>query len=553
MGKILTRVIEHPQEDSSRHPQSNDRDSINIVLPNDDILSDNPTEERNWTIDVYRYSKSEGSLIEDIVSVPYPSSFTDLGLKKLVHQQKDTLPVADLILFHEDKVLPKGKPLKTCKSWIDGVTVVVKDTHIEITTERDWSIVVCGDFDDSPITVPVPFPSLTTVALLKKYMNSKIGVPINYQTLYYRGEPLEDNKSLVKCDGMKNGAAVCLAIKPIKVDIYRPDLDRHFEVEITKNEYEHWKVSALREMVCSKFGFNVECNHVLAVAGKELTNDMMIKVLPEIKDCCKVVTFTLLQGVTLLTPEGVNNRNLIVPVDASLKTISKDALYDRELRGSSVKSQSTKSTNDWIISVQLRKKKSKNCKCQLPKCQSTPVFKLRDLIRDKLSILPHQQELTVGSIVLEDWDKDGKVLLLCNYPFIYDGVTIEVVRVTEGVHVKLSNYDEKKLLRISQQFSSSTKLAKICPPEYINIRNPEEMTVHTLMNIMENCGEDISEGKIYKQNRFACAWGCARISKTSFQSVKSISNGCMLMKTTKPCGWLHRKSKKKEQNETKRR
>ena len=522
----------------------------------------NPTEERNWTVDVYGYSN--GSLVKVVVSVPYPSYLTDLGLKKLVHQKLNTLPIDDLILYHEGKVLPEGKPLKTCKSWIDGVTVVVKDTHIELTTEREWSIVVCGDFDDSPITVSVLFPFLTTVAVLKKSIENEIKVPIKEQTLYYKAKILQDNKSLVECDLMKNGAAVYLAIKPFKINVYRPDKDV-FVVEIPQKELPHWKVLDLRKIVCSKSGFDVKSPHVLAVAGKKLTNDMMIKDQPEIKDGCNV-TFTVLQCATLETPEDFDDRILVVPVDSSFNNISKEALYQRELRygpDSPVKSQSP-SASSWTISVQLTRKcmccsciccKNRECQLSLKECQSTPVFKLRELIRDKLSILPHQQKLTAGTTVLEDWDEDGKVLLLCNYPSIYDGVTIELVRVAEGVYVKLSDYDDKKSLRISQTnvIPSSTKPAKICPPEYINIHNPEKMTVHTLMNIMENCGEDISEGKIYKQNRFACAWGCARISKNSVQSVKSISNGCMLMKTTKPSGWLDRKSKKKEQKETKSR
>ena len=185
--------------------------------------SDNPTQEMNWTVDVY--GNSNGSLFKVTVSVPYSSYLTDLGLKKLVHQEKDTLPVANQTLYHEGgDVLPKGKPLKTCEFWNNRVILFVEDAD-NPTTERDWSIVVCGDFDESRITVSVSFPSSTPVDLLKKSIENKIKVPINEQTLYYKGEILEDEKSLFKCNGMKNGAAVYLAIKPIKVNIYRPDVD----------------------------------------------------------------------------------------------------------------------------------------------------------------------------------------------------------------------------------------------------------------------------------------------------------------------------------------
>ena len=414
------------------------------------------------------------------------------------------------------------------------------------------NIVVCGDFDESPIIVSIP--SSSSVVELKEKLQQE-----NKLTIYFNGKELPEKGESLKDCGVKNGSAVYLAIKPVKVNVYRPDVDFSFVVEIPQKEIACWKVSYLREIVCSKFGIDINSPHILAVAGEELMNEKMINNYPTTETGYEV-TFTVLQHAILQTPEVFDERKIAVAVNDSLKELSEKAFYKRELCSSPVMTMSkSSSASSWTISVQLARKCMfrKNPEIQLPlkECQCTPVFKLRELIQNKLSILPHQQKLTAGTTVLEDWDEDGKVLLLCNYPSIYDGVTIELVRVTEGVHVKLSDYDEKKPVRISQKnvTPSSTKQVKICLPEYINIPNPEEMTVHTLMNIMENCGEDISEGKIYKQNRFACAWGCTRISKNSSSSVKSVSNGCMLMKTKKPSGWLDRKSKKKEQNEIKRR
>ena len=61
--------------------------------------------------------------------------------------------------------------------------------------------------------------------------------------------------------------------------------------------------------------------------------------------------------------------------------------------------------------------------------QSTPVFELRELVKKEFSIPPHQQNLTIGTTVLEDWDEDGKKLL-CNYPCVHEGVTLELDHVT---------------------------------------------------------------------------------------------------------------------------
>ena len=136
---------------------------------------------------------------------------------------------------------------------------------------------------------------------------------------------------------------------------------------------------------------------------------------------------------------------------------------------------------------------------------------------------------------------------MCNYPSIHDGVTIKLVRVTKGIHVKLSGVDNEPL-KVSPKNVIIQKNPQISPPNYINIPKPEEMTVYMLMNIMKNCG--LSGEEIYKQS--AVSSDHIPISDKPISSIKSITNGCVLM-TTKPSGWLHRKSNKKEQNETKSR
>ena len=573
---------------NSRHPQSNNRNSINIVLPNDDILpvrfttaddikkevtakaniaeekqifyhegerqvlsseflkgkshlfvenADNPTEERNWTIDVYGCTNS--SPVKATVIVHYPFYLSDLGLKALVQQKPRTLAIADQTLYHQREVLPERKPLRMCKFWENGVFLFMED-KCNPTTERDWSIVVCGDFDESPITVSVPFPSLTTAEVLKKSIENKTKVLTNEQTLYYEDNILPEDTSLVECDRMKNGAAIYLAIKPVTINIsvvHHPGANGPFKVKIPQKEFKEWKVSFLREAVCSKFGFDINSNHILAVAGKTLTNDTMIKDQPEIKDGCNV-TFTILQHALLPTPTGLSDRKLTVPAYSSFKIKSREALYERNLRYSPVLS------SRWTVHVTNRREEKS---IALSDCQFTPIFTLRKLIEEKIPVPSHQQELTAGTTVLEDWDKNGKVLLLCNYPSIYDGVTIELEDVTEGIHVKLSGVDNEPL-KISPKNVIIQKNPQIPPPNYINIPNPGEMTVRMLMNIMKNCG--LSGEEIYKQS--AISSDHIPISDKPISSVKLISNGCVLT-TTKPSRWFHRKSNKKQQNETKTR
>lgn len=530
----------------------------------------NPTEETNWTVDVYGYTND--SPVKATILVHYPFYLTDAGLKTLVQQKPRTLAIAHQTLYHQREVLPERKPLRMCKFWENGVFLFMEDKR-NPTTERDWSIVVCGDFDDSPITVSVPFPSPTTFEVLKKSIENEIKVSPNEQTLYYEGMILPEDTSLVKCNGMKNGAAIYLAIKPVTINIsvvHHPGANKPFQVKIPRKEFKEWKVSFLREEVCAKFGFDVNSNHILAVAGKTLTNDTMIKDQPEIKDGCNV-TFTILQHAMLPTPTGLNDRKLTVPAYTSFKINSREALYERNLRYSPVLS------SEWTVHVTAGDEKTPihQKSISLSDCQFTPIFTLRKLIEKKLSVPSHQLELEVvvpvplvpsgvstdgkdstasnasspdvPRVIIKDWDEDGKVLLLCNYPSIHDKVTIKLVHVPKGIHVKLSGVDNEPL-KVSHKNVIIQKNPKISPPNYINIPKPEEMTVHMLMNIMKNCG--LSGEEIYKQS--AVSSDHIPISDKPISSIKSITNGCVLM-TTKPSGWFHRKSKKKQQNETKSR
>ena len=157
----------------------------------------------------------------------------------------------------------------------------------------------------------------------------------------------------------------------------------------------------------------------------------------------------------------------------------------------------------------------------LTRCQHTPVFHLRELVQKEFSIPPHQQKLTVGTTVLEDWDEDGKVLLVCNYPSIHDGVTIELVHVAMySRYVKLSEVDDGTSLEKSEKGLLS-KRQKICPPKYINIPNPREMTVRMLGNIMTNCGLKVRD-QIFNN----CS--VISISNARIWDVNLISNGCVL-------------------------
>ena len=64
---------------------------------------------------------------------------------------------------------------------------------------------------------------------------------------------------------------------------------------------------------------------------------------------------------------------------------------------------------------------------------------------NQYAIPTYQQRLTVGDIVLEDWDVEGRPFLLANYPAIQDGVTLYLVCLTKEIRVKVSTRNQSQL------------------------------------------------------------------------------------------------------------
>ena len=217
------------------------------------------------------------------------------------------------------------------------------------------------------------------------------------------------------------------------------------------------------------------------------------------------------------------SRRVTLPINTPLPQVSEDVFYKREVKLSCDSSSTAHWTGYWVVSIHKNDATKKNIR--LTSCRYTPVFHLRELIQKEFSILPHQQKLTAGTIVLEDWDEDGEVLLLCNYPSIYDGVAIELVPVTEGIHVKLANVDDKTSLKISENNAILSEKPKICPPKYINIPNPRDMTVRMLGNIIRNCGLGV-RGQIFDCSPLPNK--LISISNARICDTKLITDGCLL-------------------------
>ena len=391
------------------------------------------------------------------------------------------------------------------------------------TEQKNWTVIVCGDLD-KPLAILVPDPAEWTISDLKKEVSKKINVPENKQTLYCQEKLVPEGIPLQKCERMKNGVALCLALKPVIISVYRADLDATVQVEIPQNEFGDWTVSHLRNIVCAKFGLESLRQHILALNGDILEDK--IKVNEYIKGDCTVIIAPM-KDVIFPTPNQNGSRRVTLPINTSLPQVSEDVFYKREVqRGCNIRAVQGLTpcwTGYWVVSI--RKNDATKRNIHLTSCENTPVFHLRELVQKEFSIPPHRQKLTIGTTVLEDWDEDVKVLLVCNYPSIHDGVTIELVHVTEGIHVKLEGVDDKTSLKKSEKGLLMSKWQQICPPKYINIPNPREMTVRMLGNIMTNCGLKV-RGQVFNNSLLSC--NSFSISNARICDTKLISDGCVL-------------------------
>ena len=355
------------------------------------------------------------------------------------------------------------------------------------TPDSCWNIIVCGDFED-PVVLFIPYKS--TVTQLKEEVEKKTNIPVSEQTLYCQEIPLPEAKLLVECHGIDNGVALCLVRKPFIINVYRPDGKVNVRVEIPRNELDIWTVSILRNYISSRVGFQEDYDHIYVVDGTMIKMDvseLKLNVCSAITDGC-TMTVTFLKKVNIETPHQDNNkwaeatkrpRSFYVPVSSSQEFIMSKVSYQR-------------SNCDWkgAWTVYIQQIDGSKRILYLKESSLTPVYKLRESLSETYAIPSYQQRLTVGDTVLEDWDVEGRPFLLANYPAIHDGVTLYLVCLTEGIHVKvyISNYNELTPSPINLFYTKTSSWIFYNP--YINIFNPKEMMLSRLLKLIQemSCG-----------------------------------------------------------------
>ena len=374
-----------------------------------------------------------------------------------------------------------------------------------------WNIVVCGDLSEEAFVVQVSDPKIQTIAHIKKQIEKIMQIPSCELNLYQNERKLTDDKVLKDSEGLGNGVAVCAILKPIVLTVLRADCGVSVEIKIPRQEFPKWTVSILKEIVCFKFLMDPDSPHVLASAGHKLEKH---KNLCEFVRNESIVTLTPLKHVKMINPPSVSGKTtVILPASCSLTRASQSFLYSRDLFPVTRKehnidfeifAEEPNWLGKWSVSV-VQQFPCTKIELVISNPRYTTVQSLRSKIQAELSIPTHQQKLLVGDIVLEEWDEDGKIMLLANYPTLFAGATISVVKLTDGIQMKhdvaKSNCHSRSIeslkLEVSEQNAVDTPTHINVSPFLWNVSNicycidvhcTQEITIEKIYRIMENIG-----------------------------------------------------------------
>ena len=366
------------------------------------------------------------------------------------------------------------------------------------TQSTPWLLVICGDLPET-ITVTIPDPCQWTVVQLKDEVEKKTNIPVCEQTLYC-GETIlnGDSKTLVKYKELRNGIALCLARSNFIIKAERPDYGTTVEVVIPKNDFDSWTTKMLHESICFKFGVPDECKQYLLNGTTVIECDEnKIGDHEEITNGCTLI-FTPLKEIVLASPVNTAGKRIHVPPiipDEFLST----TVYNKQPRLTDSEVCAWK--GGWSLKIakakyilKLRRASPIVESVYLSEHVYTPVFKLREIIQYhyNLAIPAKEQKLTIGEkeLVLEDWDDEGRPLLLCNYPTIHDGATINLESDSSQVmHLNIKKTSKDRILIPSNKnlnFLMSPS-QHVIPPSSINILGTDKMTLSKLVKIVSYC------------------------------------------------------------------
>ena len=77
-----------------------------------------------------------------------------------------------------------------------------------------------------------------------------------------------------------------------------------------------------------------------------------------------------------------------------------------------------------------------------------PIVKLKECIEECTGVPTHQQRLTIGSTIVEDWDDEDRMMFIGNYPNIHDGSLLYLVQLEGGSRMKVRRRESTQLIKL---------------------------------------------------------------------------------------------------------
>ena len=351
------------------------------------------------------------------------------------------------------------------------------------------NLIVCGDFENGPFALEIEDPTKTLVLEVKRTIASTIEVPLKELSLYFGDKLLADDASLSEWPEMRSGAMVLAVASPLKITLQRYCSDKDLAIEIPRLAAPRWTTNTLFDLCLYKAGlpYRKYGEYVFAVEGSILTRDKRLSEYESLKNDF-AISVSFVQRVQCLDGLDLRSRTFHIP---STSCIEK-ALTCEQKRNTytSVESSSGNEVlrnvfGKWKLTIQKIDGTKQIVELENHSC--TTVHELRMKVSSADNI-----RLTHGSTVLEDWDEEGNLMLLCSYPDMHDGATLYQINLTGAIRI---NYQETQLTLILlgiKQGMSSLERTDVAIPAFIYIEDPSRFTIRRLRKVLESCG--ISEG-----------------------------------------------------------
>ena len=69
--------------------------------------------------------------------------------------------------------------------------------------------------------------------------------------------------------------------------------------------------------------------------------------------------------------------------------------------------------------------------------QNMPIVKLKECIEECTGVPTHQQRLTIGDSIVEDWDEEHRMMFIGDYPKIQHGSLLYLIQLDGGYRMKV--------------------------------------------------------------------------------------------------------------------